>query len=164
MQSKRRGTAIKCFVACLATAAMPLLPSTASGSAQTFTEISTVPISQVFFYECTGEEVAVTGEIHFVVHSTLDGNGGFHDLGPSSASLSGVGLTSGDHYEFIIANPGQRNETGASEIGLVSHFNIIAPGSDNNQLGQFTSHVTIDANGNVTAFVMDEHFITCSGG
>ena len=52
---------------------------TALAAASSQTEVFTVPFSTtVGDNPCTGEPVAVTGELRFVVHTTTDASGGFH--------------------------------------------------------------------------------------
>jgi hypothetical protein len=40
----------------------------------------------------------------------------------------------------------------------------VTAGADNNLLGSFTSHLTFNANGELTSVVNQEHFESCNGG
>lgn len=120
----------------------------------------------VFLHPCTGEEVLVTGEVRFVSRQVVDESGQFftHEIATSGVHFEGVGLTSGAKYIFNGPNPTVRNIVGASEFLLISDFTIVTAGADNNFLGSFTSHLTFNANGELTSVVNEEHFVSCSGG
>jgi hypothetical protein len=140
------------------------VPATASGAAAVDTVVVDVPVEEIFLSPCTGEEILLTGDIHFVVHSVIDANGGFHLSGTAASHLAGVGLTTGQRYRVNAANPMHTMEVGATTDTLVSHFSIVAPGPDNNLLGHATNHFTRNANGEITGVTVVNFFATCDGG
>jgi hypothetical protein len=108
----------------------------------------------------SGEVILVSGTVHFVVVETADDAGGLHvALEQNFANVTGVGTTSGDSYRVTdlgLPGPGRdalyvppggalpRTETVRSDIRFISI------GSGGNLLAQISSHLTINANGDVT--------------
>jgi hypothetical protein len=134
------------------------------GSAPAF-QVTTITVSQSFpvdiavFIDCAnggaGELVALTGELHDLFHVTMSGGGRFvlklHD---QPEGISGVGEITGDVYHAT----GVTQETVTSGVigstdTFVNNFRIIGPGPGNNFLIHETFHVTVNANGTLTATV-----------
>ena len=100
-----------------------------------------------------GEFVHVTGTTHILVSSTINGNnvsGAFH------ANFRGVGVgeSTGDLYRLVGAE-GERFK-GSLRNGQFTEttfgvFNLIGQGRASNLRLHFHSHITINANGEVTA-------------
>jgi hypothetical protein len=119
--------------------------------------IVSIPENVVLFDACTGEGVQVTGTIHVVTVLTQDSNGGTHtQMHFNVQGVSGVGVLSGTKYRGI------HNETHASNSGgpAPSEFTtridirLISEGSSSNfTIRDALVHVTIDANGSVTASI-----------
>lgn len=100
-----------------------------------------------------GEVVNLSGEVHAVFSVTVDANGGLH-VGThfNNLGVSGSGLTTGDKYQasggdHFVSNSGG----GANEFTFVNNFLMTAPGSGNNLRVHELVHVTVDANGELTA-------------
>jgi hypothetical protein len=96
-----------------------------------------------------GEEVDMTGTIHFV-----EVDGVFH---ANLQNASGVGQVTGDVYRAIGAVVDMFHWADGAEVwGYVDNFRLIGPGPDNNLLLSFGFHGTLNANGEVAVVISDE--------
>jgi hypothetical protein len=91
--------------ACALVAALGLLlltiPATAAGEATTFTESFSIPITPGFI-TCEGETVFLAGDVHVLVHGTLDSAGGVHAVTQANfAGVQGYGVESGALYVAV---------------------------------------------------------------
>lgn len=116
------------------------------------------PIAAVINNACTGEPVLLTGELHTLIHITNDRNGGFHfytHIQPQG--VSGEGLVSGRNYHGTGATMDMANDSSGPqvEISYVNNFKIIGQGPGGNFLVHANIHLTVDANGNVAADVVN---------
>jgi hypothetical protein len=101
-----------------------------------------------------GELVDLSGTLHVLLHTTLDGSGGFHAKTHfQPQGVVGVGLTTGDIYQGTGATQNHLNGSVGEESTFVDNFRLIGPGPGNNLLLHETVHVTVNANGVVTALV-----------
>jgi hypothetical protein len=106
-----------------------------------------------------GEVVALSGPIHTLIVSNTNDNTVSGKVHNQPQGISGEGVTTGDkyqgtgvtqdHFTSSLQN-GQLNET------FVNNFRIIGQGRGNNFLLHTVTHLTINANGDVTA----DHEIT----
>jgi hypothetical protein len=125
-------------------------------SAVAQTQNSTFDIDQLFFVPCAngglGEDVELTGTIHDLFHVTADGRGGFHvKLHDSPQGVIGTGLTTGARYHGTGVTQSHFNLKVGEQSTDINNFRIIGPGPGNNFLLHENFHVTINANGVVTA-------------
>ena len=131
-----------------------------------FTMSTVVPLDMAVFVPCAvggaGEVVLLSGNLHLLTHFTEDGSGGFHlvdDANPQG--LSGTGLTSGDKYQ---GTGGTRFQLNSGPLPLtqtfVNNFRIIGEGGGNDLLVHHNMHLTVNANGEVTA-VVDNFSVEC---
>jgi hypothetical protein len=103
----------------------------------------------------TGEIVDLSGPLHTLISSSINGNnvsGKFHF---QPQGISGTGETTGDKYQAT----GVTQETfktslqnGQSNLTFVNNFRIIGQGPGNNFLVHETMHITINADGTLTVF------------
>ena len=103
-----------------------------------------------------GEMIVLNGVMHEVYHVTIDGNGGFHAKVHSQPQrLSGTGLTSGDKYQATGVTQYQENFNGkvGETYTYVNNYRMIGQGPGNNLLIHYNVHITVNANGDVTAVV-----------
>jgi hypothetical protein len=119
-----------------------------------------IPLPQPFqrFVPCAaegaGELVDLSGTLHVLIHTTLDGSGGFHaETHFQPQGVTGIGLTTGDIYQGTGVNQNEFNGTVGEESTSVDNFRIVGHGPGNNFLLHETLHATVNANGVVTAFV-----------
>ena len=125
-------------------------------AASSVTTIVRTPVDGLLSASCTnggaGELVAISGTIQEVFHTTIDSAGGFHVTQQfNQAGLGGTGQVTGTKYRITGGNVLAFNTKAGVEQTLVNNFRVIAQGSHNNFVLQSTSHVTVNANGTVTA-------------
>lgn len=113
---------------------------------------TTIPLNAIRSNDCTGEQVELSGTIHLVSQTQRDGSivGHFN-----YQQVSGVGLTSGTEYRGSTVDNFRLSEPFPSDITSVSSFHLIGQGTEDNLLVNDLLHITVDANGNVTASVDD---------
>jgi hypothetical protein len=116
------------------------------------------------FNPCTGEVVTFAeGRLHLLVAEQTDANGGIHLTNMVNfAGVKGVGETSGAGYVVPRSNAFKQNIAAADEITVTETFRLIRTGSADDFLFHTTFHLTTNANGDLTAEVVDVR-ITCSG-
>lgn len=155
------------LLACGDTARGPTGPDPSAGplfSASTSITNDQVPFAQIAFVPCAnngaGEPVLISGTLHVLIHQTISDAGHLQfkvHFQPQGAS--GVGLTTGDTYRATGVT--QQTQTvdltdGApQEFTFINNFRIIGKGPDNNLLVHQTVHFTVNANGEVTAEVVN---------
>jgi hypothetical protein len=146
-----------------AIAALAMAVTPASALAET--ENITFPLEAGAFVPCalggTGEEITTSGTAHLVIQSVAPHQGvTYRVLHDNYQGLRGVGATSRDTYHAVAAE---------TEIVPTSEFNVvtfaqmiqfIGQGPGNNFQIHFIFHVTVNANGEVTASLY-ELKITC---
>lgn len=116
------------------------------------------PVDFVVFVPCAadgvGEYVTLSGTLHSLFVTTLDANGGFltkyHN---QPQGISGIGQTTGDKYQSTGVTQGTFTGNVGSQQTYVNNFKIIGQKPGNNYLIHETVHVTVNANGTVTANV-----------
>ena len=139
-----------------AMSASPLFAATVSTTNQQ------IPFALVAFVPCAnngaGELVLVSGTLHVLQHLTITEDGNVHvktHFQPQGAS--GVGLTTGDTYHATGVTQEEFNSNGPLPFTdtYINNFRIIGQGPDNNLLVHQTIHITINANGELTADVVN---------
>lgn len=127
--------------------------------AAAFTVSQSFPIDIVVFVDCAnggaGEFVELTGQLHDLFHVTISSGGRFvlklHD---QPQGVSGVGEISGDVYHGTgVSQQTITSGVIGSTVTVVDNFRIIGQGTGNNLLVHDTFHVTVNANGTLTASV-----------
>jgi hypothetical protein len=115
------------------------------------------PINISVFIPCAGEIVTLSGDLHTLIHVTQDGRGGTHlKIHNQPQGITGEGEVTGDKYQGTGVTQREINSTGgAFEFTFVNNFRIIGQGTGNNFLVHATLHVTVSANGDVTANVVN---------
>jgi len=142
--------------------------STSFAAATTTISNTQIPFALGVVVPCAnggaGELVLLTGTLHVVIETTVDNQGGVHtQIHFQPQDVSGVGTITGDAYRAVGVTRSDINATsgGAFETDFVNNFRIIGQGPGNNLQVHQVTHVTIDANGNVTAVVTNST-VTCS--
>ena len=112
------------------------------------------------YYEinsCTGEHLAIaSGTWHIDVHGVINNNKVSFDEHTNTMNYKLVSTTTGVEYTGSYASNFKYNSTFYN--GLFTYTNTISvllttPGGKNNSILKFDEHVTINANGALTAFV-----------
>jgi hypothetical protein len=130
--------------------------SSSGARATTFTASTRFPIELFVFIPCAngglGEDVLLSGNLHDLFHVTTNDNSvhvKFHD---QPQGISGTGQVTGAKYQATGVTQGEFNTSFGSEETFVNNFRIIGQGPGNNFLIHENFHVTVNANGTVTAF------------
>ena len=115
-----------------------------------------IPPNTTVFNPCTVENVDLSGNLHLLIHVNSDGNGGFHlKLHANAQGISGVGQSSGNKYQGTGAANLQFNAKKGVVVTAVLNANLISKGSADNASLHVTLHLTVNANNNVTATVVN---------
>lgn len=140
-------------------------PNFASQSKWTLLHAQKVPLNNSQYWACVDEIVDFSGWYNVTVRSvtSASGNSTFrvHVAGPP---VKGVGRTSGDR--FVSPEITNYSEHSAGS-GFVSSFQFrirrISKGGAPNSVGWIKSHLTFNANGELTAFKDEAVFDVCRG-
>jgi hypothetical protein len=139
-----RGLAVSLFLCLVIATAQP-----AHAQAQTVTLRQALPVSGELT-TCSGTDVTVNGTANVIIHETANAAGGFNLNVLISGQLSGVD-EAGNNYNGAIESSETLNVNAGGEESQVITLVLSGPA------GQFrvhvTTHITVDANGNVTAYV-----------
>jgi hypothetical protein len=124
-----------------------------------------VPTERQVFVPCAnggvGEVIVISGELHALISVTLDANGGVHEhILFNPQGVDGVGLTTGLKYQRVGVAEEDINGTVGSTDTFVEVFDMIGQGPGNNFKLHVTSHITVNADGSLTASVANI-FSTC---
>ena len=149
----------------LAAAAALALPASAAaeGTSTTFTQH--VDVVNKTADPCVGKpagSAVFDGFLQQTLHISTDANGGQHVTNMIDNHLQGTSATG---VRYVLANGGttyQENDTsgGATEFTFIqdSHFIATGPDTHTDDLNlQIVNHVTVDANGDVTASTFEFH-------
>ena len=105
---------------------------------------------------CTGEPVAITGTIDVSVQTTFDGSGGSHHKFHMVSKGKGVGAVTETKYVYSEEDNQELSESGPSDQTSfsweINHL-LISSSSEEDFFAKLTLHLTINANGVLTAFV-----------
>jgi len=119
---------------------------------------TSAPFTGFIGIPCAAEIAFITGDLHVIIAEEMDSNGGVHLKSHfQPQGISGVGLLTGVKYQATGVTQEHTNihSSLAFEETFVNNFRIIGQGPDNNLLVHITIHVTVDANGVVTADVLN---------
>jgi hypothetical protein len=141
----------------------------AYASATSFTANTEIPISITVFVSCAnggaGELVGISGSLHDLFHVTVSDSGAVHvKTHDNPQGVQGVGEITGVKYQGTGVTQEHINEGSGGlpfVFTFVNNFRIIGQGPDNNFTVHENTHVTINPDGTVTAFV-DNFRVTCS--
>ena len=127
----------------------------AFAQASATTENIQIPVVIEVFVPCanrgSGEVVSLAGTLHEVFHITFDAGGGIHlKIHDQAQGISGFGQTTGIKYQ---ATGVTQQQLSTNPFTFINNFRIIGQGPGNNFLIHQVFHVTVNANGEVTAFV-----------
>lgn len=111
---------------------------------------NTIPLHAIRSADCTGELVELSGTIHLVSQIQSDGSvvGHFNYQG-----VIGTGLTSGNTYIVSAVDNFHLSEPFPSSISSLRNFRLISQGNESNLLVTALYLITVNGNGEVTAFI-----------
>jgi hypothetical protein len=123
-----------------------------------------MPIDMTSFDPCSNENVDLTGSAHLSGSLTMNGNT-FHLSAHVNYHVEGTGELSGASYSSNATGyEGENVELDNMLIGeatIVLHTVLIGQGDVPNANADAVAHITVDANGNMTA-VIDDVRLTCN--
>jgi len=139
--------------AALLASALAFMPGAASAAVVTNVQ---APLNITVVSPCNGDVIAVTGSIHLLASSTSDGSGGFHITFMDNVSqVTGVGSVSGATYHGVGGDWFSANARPPFPVELTATdvFGLISTGSAPNFVVTDTLHITLNADGTLTANV-----------
>lgn len=111
------------------------------------------PISGTIINPCNGDLLGYQGVNHLVMHITQDSDGGIH--GYYSLNHSNLKAVAPDGTEYSLTGGYRRNinqrPPAPWTVTSTERFNVVSHGSEPNWIIWGRSHLTINANGEVTA-------------
>ncbi len=112
--------------------------------------------------DCNSQPVVVSGTMHMVTHYTMDASGGTHiEIHTNYQDVSGTSGTI--TYRAVSSNHHSFNSNGAqTEFTVIDDVRLISRGPTDNLTIRATMHITINANGEVTA-VFTRFEMVCNG-
>src|SRR5262249_45797450 len=123
-----------------------------------------IPIDISVFVPCAnggaGEVVDLSGTLHDMFAVTVNGNHFSAKVHDNPQGITGTGETTGDKYQGTGATQQQLSGNVGEETTFINNFRIVGQGPGNNFLVHENTHVTVNANGVVTASV-DNFSIDC---
>lgn len=152
-------------IAAVALALVAMLAGTTQ-AATTSTSSTRLPVTESGFISCArngaGDYVEMSGEIHIVGHNTLNDDGSTHTLFHINyQNVSGTGLLSGDSYHASSAAQSNVNaKTLPYTFDFIDNFHVVGQGPGNDFMVHTNMHFTVNANGELTAYV-DELRLEC---
>ena len=140
-----------------------LTSSDVSAAATTATFQQKVPVTLNVFLDCTGEMVEVSGNLHEVIHQTINGKRVTFTSHYQPMGLQGYGTVSGSMYNAtgVTRQVHSFSLTGAQQtFTFVNRFHFVGTGGAASFYIKQTSHFTVNANGELTSQV-DNFDATC---
>ncbi|MGB7069598.1 MAG: hypothetical protein WBD22_08900 [Pyrinomonadaceae bacterium] len=117
-----------------------------------------IPFDLSVFVPCAdggvGEIVELSGPLHIVISFTINNNRVSIREHAQPQGISGVGQSTGDSYRAVGVTKDSANlpfTNGAATATFVNNFRIIGQGPGNNFMVHENSHITINANGDVSS-------------
>jgi hypothetical protein len=142
----------------------PLSAVSASSATTTNSNVS-VPTTLFVFVPCAnggvGELIQIDGDLHILFHTTISSSGNLHSkFHFQPMGISGQGLTTGDKYQATGVTQDEFSSEGPFPVTetYVNNFRMIGQGPGNNFSVHEDTHITFNANGQVT--VVADNFKT----
>jgi hypothetical protein len=136
-----------------------ILTLAAAGTASAASRITRTDLAGTTFVNpCTAEQITIVGgTFQLIVNITTDAGGGLHfDIRGNAQGVVATGATSGDRYRLAGDFWSEQTVRDASYplvMTVVEVHNAVSAGSAKNFIVHVVRHLTIDANGDVTANV-----------
>jgi hypothetical protein len=155
-------SALGCGDASRAPTGLDLLPlSDVSGTSATTVKSNVqIPTTLIVFVPCAnggvGELIQVQGDLHVLFQTTISSSGNLHSkFHFQPMGISGQGLTTGDKYQGTGVTQGEFSSEGPFPLTgtSVNNFRMIGQGPSNNFFVHENTHITFNANGQVTVVV-----------
>ncbi|MBI1896578.1 MAG: hypothetical protein HYZ57_03535 [Acidobacteria bacterium] len=127
-----------------------------------FTVNTSVPTDTTVGNACVAEGVNLSGKIRQTVHVNGDSSGGYHMTVLSEHNgMTGTGDTTGAKYQGFGSTRESLQSSGVLPIRVTTQrqFRLIGQGTAQNTVVHYQSHMTVNANGSVTASVDDLNIV-----
>jgi hypothetical protein len=131
-----------------------------SAAVASVTTNTRVPLDVLVFVPCAnagaGELVELTGSLHLLTTSTLNGKTVSGTFIAQPQGVSGTGLISGDTYQGTGVTQTTFSvglQSGQGSTTFINNLRVIGQASGNNLLVHETPHLTINPSGEMAAFV-----------
>jgi hypothetical protein len=111
------------------------------------------PVDAVLTNPCNGEDVAFTGKFHSTFNVTVNGNTFHIEAHDNAAQISGTGLSTGAKYTGSQADNFTLNLAKGEIDTEEGMFRMNGQGGVPNFTVHYLLHITVNANGDLTAFV-----------
>ncbi|HRW11281.1 MAG TPA: hypothetical protein P5121_39550 [Caldilineaceae bacterium] len=138
-------------------------PSVALAKATVIHDNYSVPVDEVIYSDCAGEEIHFIGEFHVSTHTTIDGKGRFHTtFVGNDHQVTAVGLSTGNLYHRVGATHESMNLVGQLpyQISYTNSFHFIGQGMAANTIEIDVVRLSIDKNGEST-IVFENRILEC---
>jgi hypothetical protein len=113
-----------------------------------------IPVAPFIANPCNGETIALSGVGHLIIAETVASSGNFLlRLHINGQDISGVGLTTGAKYSLSSTVNQEMTVAAGSEETILETERVIGQGQVPNFDLKFLLHITVNANGDITAFV-----------
>ncbi|MEZ4713730.1 MAG: hypothetical protein R3A44_41465 [Caldilineaceae bacterium] len=122
-----------------------------------------VPVDEVIYSDCAGEEIHFTGEFHVSTHTVLDENGGFHStFVGNDHHVTAVGLATGAIYHRVGVTHVSDNFSGQLPYvtTYTNSFSFIGQGVAANTLEIDIVRLQIDAAG-ASTIIFENRILEC---
>ena len=122
-----------------------------------------VPVDEVIYSDCAGEEIHFNGEFHVSAHTTIDENGGFHaTFVGNDHNVTAIGLSTGAIYRRVGVTHVSDNFTGQLpyQTTYTNSFSFIGRGVAANTLEIDVVRLHIDATGTSTV-IFENRILEC---
>ena len=153
-----------CVLVGLTFVLLPALTLKPAAQANVMTTHDELPVSDLVVDSCV-EPIILQGRFHVVTHVTSDQSGGFHmEAHMNAQHIRGFGAATGTIYHAPLAEVFAVETSGPPPLEVTQevHFDLISQGVMPNLIAHTLLHVTINANGEATAEVLDTR-IECRG-
>jgi hypothetical protein len=154
----------KSLTTLIASAMLTLLAApSANAGAETGTLREKIPITIQAYLDCAGEIVEVSGNLHSVLHHTINGKRATYTSHFQPMGLQGYGTVSGSMYNAtgVTRQVNTLSLTGAQQtFTYVNRFHFVGTGGAASFFLKQTSHITVNANGEITSQV-DNFDMSC---
>lgn len=122
-----------------------------------------VPVDEIIYSDCAGEDIHFTGEFHVAAHTVMDENGGFHaTFVGNDHNVRAVGLSTGAIYRRVGVTHFSDNFSGQLpyQTSYTNSFSFIGRGVAANTLEIDIVRLHIDENGTST-IVFENRILEC---
>ncbi|MEZ4617373.1 MAG: hypothetical protein R2867_17945 [Caldilineaceae bacterium] len=138
-------------------------PTLALAKATIIHEAYVVPVDEVIYSDCAGEELHFVGEFHVIEQTTIDEHGGFHTtFVGNDHNVRAISLSTGNLYHRVGVTHTSMKLTGdlPYETTYTNSFSFIGQGAATNTLEIDIVRLNIDENG-ASTITFENRILEC---